>query len=117
MKFNPIIVLAWLVLAGIAIMTLGPIDVRPSSPMPVDFERSAAFIVAGGLFAMAYPRHVWWTLAFLAVVIIGLEVMQNLRPDRHGRESDALVKLAAAAIGIGAGWLVEKYVIARLQRQ
>ena len=96
---------AWILLAAIVVVTLGPIGLRPITDAPGQTERAAAFFIAGLLFALAYPRHVWWAVAFLAVMTIGLEWLQNLRPDRHGREADAIAKFVGAALGISAGWL------------
>ncbi|MGV8856888.1 MAG: hypothetical protein ACOH2L_19930 [Devosia sp.] len=69
-----------------------------------------AFLDVGLAFAMAYPRHIWWAVAFVIVGAIGLEWLQNLRPNRHGREADALVKIAGAVIGLGTGSLIAQIV-------
>jgi VanZ family protein len=97
---------AWLLVAAIVVVTLGPMGDRPRTILPVDAERALAFFVVGLAFAMAYPTHIWWAVAFVIVGAIGLEWLQNLRPDRHGREADALVKIAGAVIGLGTGWLI-----------
>ena len=81
--------------------------------LPVDVERAAAFLAAGLLFALAYPRHIWFAAALLLVGAIGLEWLQNLRPDRHGRETDAMAKLAGASIGLGVGWLAAQLFLQR----
>lgn len=97
---------AWGLFAALVAVTLGPIGYRPRTVFPVDIERAGAYFAVGLTFALAYPRHVWWAVAFVIAGAIGLEWLQNLRPDRHGRESDALVKIAGAAIGLGLGWLL-----------
>lgn len=96
---------AWLILSAIVFVTLGPVGFRPRTMLPVDLERAVAFLGAGLLFALAYPRQIWFAVALVLVGAIGLEWLQNLRPDRHGRESDAMAKLAGASIGLGLGWL------------
>jgi hypothetical protein len=98
--------LAWSALLAVAIVTLSPIGMRPRLPMPVDLERAAAYLAVGLLFALAYPRHVWLALAIVVVGLLGLEWLQGLRPDRHARLGDAMVKGAGALLGLGAGWLL-----------
>lgn len=99
--------LAWLALIGIALATLSPIGLRPRLPLlPVDIERSAAFVVVGLLFALAYPRKIWLALLIVIIGVFGLEWLQELRPDRHGRFADAMVKSLGALIGLSAGWLL-----------
>jgi len=98
---------AWVLFAALVAVTLGPIGYRPRTPFSVDIERAGAFFVVGLAFALAYPRHVWWAVAFVIAGAVGLEWLQNLRPDRHGRESDALVKIVGATLGLGLGWILE----------
>jgi hypothetical protein len=100
---------AWTCLALIALVTLGPLGLRPVSGMPPNDERFAAFAVAGMLFAAAYPRHI----LFAAVIVVGaavvFEVLQLLAPSRHGRLFDAEVKVAGGFIGLCAGWIVARW--------
>ncbi|MBU1304354.1 MAG: VanZ family protein [Alphaproteobacteria bacterium] len=105
-------ILAWTVFAIIVGVTLSPIGLRPQTQLPVNIERAGAYLAAGIAFAIAYPRHIWWALAFIIVAAVGLEWLQQLRPDRHGREMDALTKIAGAMIGFGIGWLAS-HVLAR----
>lgn len=58
---------AWLVLLAILAVTISPIQFRPVTGEPVNLERLAAFLVVGGLFALAYPRH-WLAVLMLTVV-------------------------------------------------
>ncbi|MDB5530899.1 MAG: putative rane protein [Devosia sp.] len=109
------ILAAWLALIIIAIITVGPIDMRPVSGAPPQFERAVAFMIVGFLFALAYPKHIWWAVLVVVCATFGLELLQNLRPDRHGREADALAKFAGAAMGLAIGWLVDQ-IIARRAR-
>jgi hypothetical protein len=97
---------AWICLAAIAFVTLGPLDLRPESGMPPHFERFVAYAIVGTLFAMAYPRYI----LFAAVVVLGaavlFELLQLLTSTRHGRLPDAGVKIAGGLIGLCAGWVV-----------
>jgi len=45
---------AWALLVAVAIMTVGPISVRPETPLPVNFERIAAWICLGAMFSESY---------------------------------------------------------------
>lgn len=103
---------AWALLAAIMVVTIGPIGLRPVTGAPVQLERVGAFLIVGLLFALAYPKHIGWAVIVLVFATVGLEVLQNLRPDRHGRETDALVKFAGAAIGLCIGWLMTRLWIA-----
>ncbi len=94
---------AWMLLAFIVVATLSPTGLRPHADLPVNLERAAAFAAVGLLFALAYPRQMLWAAALLVLAALCLELLQNLRPDRHGRELDALAKVAGAVIGLGMG--------------
>lgn len=106
---------AWLVFAAIIIATLAPVDLRPHTDFPVSVERAAAYLVTGAVFALAYPRHIWWAVVFVLIATMGLEWVQEIRPDRHGRYVDAVEKLAGASVGLTLGWLAAQ-LIRRRQR-
>ena len=97
---------AWVCLAVIALVTLGPVDLRPESGLPPHVERFAAFAVAGTLFAAAYPRYI----LFAAVIVLGaavmFELLQLLVPTRHGTLPDASVKVVGGLVGLCAGRIV-----------
>ena len=109
-------IFAWLAFLFIAFATLSPIGLRPRSVLPVDMERAVAFLVIGLLFALAYPRHLWLAVAVVLIGVVGLEWLQTLQTGRHARETDAVVKLAGAGIGLGCGWLLAQ-LAARKRRQ
>ena len=100
-----ITVLAWATLLAIAFATLSPIGLRPHVG-DVSGERFLAFAVVGLLFGMAYPRHLVVVSLLVGGVAVGLEVLQHLTPDRHGRLPDALVKLAGALAGSGLAYVL-----------
>lgn len=99
-------VLAWLLLLTLAVVTVGPIEFRPISPLPVQIERATALAIIGFVFALAYPRHIVLVGLILFAVTAVFEALQVLEPSRHGRVVDLAVKLVGAAIGLGLGWLV-----------
>lgn len=92
-------IMAWLSLIGIAIVTLGPITMRPESGAGADWERFAAFALVGFLFSLAYSKRLMLVLLILLTSAVGLEVLQIVIPGRHGHVSDLLVKIAGAMLG------------------
>ena len=96
-------VLAWLLLAAIAFVTLAPIGFRPISGYSPNIERFIAFGAVGFLFALAYPRRLWLIIAVVLGAAIGLELLQLASVSRHGRLFDLAVKLAGGGLGIAAG--------------
>jgi hypothetical protein len=73
-------IVAWLLLAGLVVVTLSPISLRPISPLPTQVERAIALLIVGFVFALAYPRH----LALVASLVLGatvvLELLQLVAP-------------------------------------
>ncbi|KIZ42488.1 MULTISPECIES: hypothetical protein [Rhodopseudomonas] len=104
---------AWLAIAVIAFVTLGPLDLRPNSGLGPNPERFLAFLVVGALFAAAYPRYIWFAAAIVLGSAILLEVFQWWAPSRHGRPLDAAVKVAGGIVGLTAGWLLTSLVRSR----
>ncbi|UGV25072.1 VanZ family protein [Rhodopseudomonas boonkerdii] len=100
-----VIILAWLMLLAIAFATLSPIGLRPHLG-DVSGERFLAFAALALLFGMAYPRHLWLVAFMVGGVAVGLEVLQHLTPDRHGRVPDALVKLSGGFAGAGLAYVL-----------
>lgn len=101
-------ILAWMLLAALVVVTIGPISLRPVTPLPTQLERSLALLVIGFVFALAYPRHI----VIVAVLVLGttilLEFLQVLEPSRHGRLVDAAVKLLGGAVGLAFGTLASR---------
>jgi VanZ family protein len=96
------IVAGWLALAFIVYATLSPIDARPVVA-GLQLEHFAAFALLGLAFGLAYPHRLPLVLAIVLGSAIGLEALQLLTPDRHGRVLDAFVKAVGGVCGIGAG--------------
>ena len=94
---------AWLLLFGIAAVTLVPPDLRPSTGLPLKLERFLAFAILAGAFAMAYPRRPLLIVFLACLGAISLELMQLLVPGRDASPIDALVKVLGAVSGtVGA---------------
>lgn len=100
---TPLRILAWLLLIALVIVTIGPISLRPVTPLPTQAERALGLLIVGFVFAIAYPRH----LAIVAILVLGttilLEVAQVFEPSRHGRVIDAVVKLGGGTVGLALG--------------
>ena len=93
------LVAGWLVVAVIVFSTLSPIHLRPKTGHP-DLERFAAFFLAGGFFAVAYPRYRRWVSAGIVIGAIGLEAAQLLVPGRDAHIHDAVVKVIGGVLGL-----------------
>ena len=106
MRLLPI--LAWLLLATVAFVTLAPIGFRPVTGFSANVERFLAFGAVGLMFALAYPRHLWLIIAVVLGAAVALEALQLVSASRHGRVFDLVVKLAGGGLGIAAGVAVER---------
>jgi VanZ family protein len=108
-------VMAWLLLAAIALATLSPINFRPQTGH-VFLERFLAFVALGGAFTVGYPRRIRFAACITLLAAIGLEAAQLLAPGRHARVIDAGEKLLGGMVGLilGAAFLL---LLAKLQSQ
>jgi hypothetical protein len=93
---------AWALLVVVAIMTVGPISLRPETSFPVNFERTAAWICIGAMFSFAYPARAALTAAALVGAAGLLELAQIEALGRHGHVLDFLFKACGALLGVGA---------------
>lgn len=101
--------LAWLLLAFIIFVTVSPIGERPNTVTAVDVDRAVAYLLLGLAFALAYPKQ-WKMVALLLIVgAFAIEYLQYLAPTRHPRLHDAGVKAMGAALGLLAGWAINKW--------
>jgi len=96
----------WLLLALIGVATIGPIGLRPTTPLGPDGERFAAFMVVGCLFGLAYPGRQRLVGVLLLFVCALLEYAQHFVPGRHPDFGNFMVKAAGALAGMFAGKLL-----------
>jgi hypothetical protein len=104
--------LAWLVLAAVVFVTLGPLSDRPGFGYP-QTERFAGFFVLAAVWTFAYPNRKWAILVISAAGAVGLELAQGLAPDRHPGFPDVLAKLAGVLVGVALPVLILRVWAAR----
>lgn len=92
-------VIAWLLLAIVAMATLLPIEGRPVTGAPAGLERFAAFALIGAAFQLGYPRRYVGLVLFVVGLAGAMEMAQNVIPDRHGNLHDYAVKASGAILG------------------
>jgi ABC-type nickel/cobalt efflux system permease component RcnA len=101
-------ILAWLLLLALAIVTVGPIGLRPETSLSPQLERTVGLLIVGFAFGLAYPRRIVLVALLLFTSTALFEVLQNFEPHRHGRWIDLAVKLIGAALGLLLGWLASR---------
>lgn len=103
--------LAWLTLAYIAVVTVGPISWRPDFGH-MNIERFIGFAVLSFFFVAGYPAHRYLVAIILCSGAVGLELLQLIAPGRDASLVNLLVKLGGCAAGASAGtaltWLVAR---------
>ena len=87
---------AWCSIIAIALLTLSP---RTRFIAGGNYGRAAAYLIAGMVFSLAFPRYRVLIALGLIVAAGTLEVLQNLIPNRHGQMHDFGIKAAAALAG------------------
>ena len=93
-------VAAWLLIAAIVIMTLGPPTVRPVSGFNRSLEHVAAFALLGLAFGLAYPsRRLLLVVIGIAAVAL-MEALQQIVPGRHAYLSDFVINAGGACLGV-----------------
>ncbi len=101
-------ILAWLLLLALAIVTVGPIGLRPETGLSPQLERVIGLLVVGFAFGLAYPRRIVLVALLLFTSTALFEVLQNFEPYRHGRLIDLAAKLTGGAVGLLLGWLAAR---------
>ena len=102
-------VVAWVVLVGLVLSTLGPVDLRPSLGLPLKAERFMGFAIVAALFVWAYPRRWIAIMAILSAAAVGLELLQFVAPGRDPSPVDAVVKIIGAVAGSFGVRLIERF--------
>ena len=101
---------AWMLLFAVVVVTVVPVEYRPSTNLPLKVERGLAFAVLSCSFTLAYPRR-WKLIVVLAcLAAVSLELMQLLVPSRDASPVDATVKVIGSLSGT-AGALVLRGIV------
>lgn len=97
--------LAWLVFAAVVLVTIVPLELRPTSFLPLKVERAMGFAALSLVFTLAYARR--WKLVLLSLVLaaFGIEILQFFVPSRDPSIIDCTVKAVGAASGVLAAKL------------
>ena len=98
-------IFAWLLLLALAIVTVGPIGLRPETGLSPQLERTIGLLIVGFAFGLAYPRRIVLVALLLFTSTALFEALQTFEPHRHGRLIDLGVKLIGGALGLLLGWL------------
>jgi VanZ family protein len=109
------IVAGWLALAFIVYATLSPIHDRPVIAS-AHLEHFLAYGLVGLAFALAYPNRLLLIIVIVVGSAFGLEALQLLTPDRHGRVIDALIKGSGGICGITVGQSLSLLLRTRFSR-
>jgi hypothetical protein len=97
---------AWGLLAAIVVVTIVPLELRPTDVATADIDRAFAFMIVTAVFTLAFPRKIWLCVLLLMAAVWFIESLQFLSVSRHPDASDAVWKTLGVAAGAAAGWLV-----------
>lgn len=106
MSFKLRHLVAWLLLAATAFVTLAPIGWRPETGISAHIERFAAFALIGLAFSLAYPRQLWLVALMVLGAAVAFEAMQFFVQGRHPGLRDVIAKLAGGTTGVLVGWVI-----------
>ncbi|MFG1230261.1 VanZ family protein [Xanthobacter wiegelii] len=101
---------AWLFVVALLVLSVVPAAERPVVIPEHDLEHAIAFVIAGALWAAAYPRSLVVTVLILVGFTAAIELIQMFVPTRHARFSDFVVDAVAISAGalIVATWRVTR---------
>lgn len=98
-------VLAWILIAGIVVLTVVPASDRPETGVEHNYEHFLAFALVGLVFALAHSHRLLLLLSSGVVFALLLELAQIPLATRHARLEDFLVDALGACLGIAAAYL------------
>jgi VanZ family protein len=110
-------IVAWLFIAAVIFLSIGPQNFRTYTGIKHELEHFLAFGLVGLAFGLGYPGR-GLILAISGIAMAGaLETAQLWVPHRHAYFSDFLVNGSAAWIGIALAallnWIVRRYGVRR----
>lgn len=96
---------AWLLVAGLVVVTVVPAAERPITGLEHNYEHALAFGSVGFIFALAYWRRPVVLMLSAIAFTLALELTQIPLPTRHARLEDFFTDALASCVGIGAAHL------------
>ena len=105
---------AWLAIVAIAVVTVLPIGMRPTTSYSPNTERFFVMAIVGCLFGLAYPTRLWAVIFVLICSAAVLEPLQFFAMGRHPSLRDVMVKSAGVATGAITGYLLGRAAVAGL---
>jgi glycopeptide antibiotics resistance protein len=97
---------AWLSILIVILVTLVPIELRPTTGLSPNIERFGVMAAVGALFAAAYPRRFWLIVLTLSLTSAMIEPLQFIAAGRHPSFRDVGFKALGAVIGAAFGYAV-----------
>ena len=101
----------WILLFGIAYISIVPPELRPETVLPHDLEHATIFFLAGCAFGIGYPNGFQNSLLGLTAFTLAIEIAQVWVSGRHAR----LLDFAVDAVSIGMGLAIGA-TLARVKR-
>jgi VanZ family protein len=91
---------AWFLLTVIAVLSLVPPSIRPTTFLPHKVEHAGMFLLAGVAFGIAHRGYEWLSSIGAVIFCASVELAQLAVPGRHARLSDFVVDAVAICAGI-----------------
>jgi hypothetical protein len=96
----PLAIVACLMVALIALLTLGPVSWRPHF-IGANVDRFIGFLVLGSFLALAQPKRFLIVCASIIIGAVFLEYLQSFLRNRHGVLHDFEFKVIGGLLGAG----------------
>src|SRR5215510_2694708 len=93
----------WILLFGIAVISIAPPELRPETVLPHDLEHATIFFLAGCAFGIGYPNGFQNWLLGLTAFTLAIEIAQVWVSGRHARLLDFAVDAVSIGIGLAIG--------------
>jgi VanZ family protein len=91
---------AWFLLTAIALLSLVPPSIRPTTFLPHKVEHAGMFLLAGVAFGIAHRGYEWLSSIGAVIFCASVELAQLTIPGRHARFRDFVVDAVAICAGI-----------------
>ena len=102
---------AWLVVAGLILLSVMPPAMRPLTSVPHELEHFRSFALAGALQYLTYAGRLARRLLITLLFTAGIELVQLAVPGRHARLADFAVDGLAGCIGVLIGFLIRRALV------